>query len=150
MIAVAAIAPTIDEGAESAQAGDQQLRRVRNGEAAHSQDAEVILRSRMFPPLLTRKPWSPALHNAAAMAVPYSFSRSGNVGADNQLPCRCRQWQAQTTATVGVSSVPDPEAPDDLDHAAARPSARPGQARPGQARPGQAIICPFPLDRRRW
>lgn len=41
MIAVAAIAPTIDEEAESAQAGDQQLRLVRNGEAAHSQDAEV-------------------------------------------------------------------------------------------------------------
>jgi len=72
VIAVAAIAPTIDEGAESAQAGDQQLRRVRNGEAAHSQDAEVILRLSTFAPLLPQTPWYWSLHYTAAMALHYS------------------------------------------------------------------------------
>jgi len=68
-----------------------------------------ILRSRMSAPLLSRKPWSWALHNAVAMAVPYSFSRAGNVGADNQRPHRYCQRQAQTTTPEGVGSVLDPD-----------------------------------------
>jgi len=43
------------------------------------------------------------------MAVPYSFSRAGNVGADNQRPHRYCQRQAQTTTPEGVSSVLDPD-----------------------------------------
>jgi hypothetical protein len=63
----------------------------------------------MSAPLLSRKRWSWALHDAAAMAVPYSLSGGDDVGADNQRPHRCCQRQAQTTTPEGVSSVLDPD-----------------------------------------
>ncbi|MHB1784162.1 MAG: DUF6933 domain-containing protein [Acidimicrobiales bacterium] len=42
-----------------------------------------ILRSRMSAPLLTRKPWSWRLHNAAAMALLYSYEAVGRPRGDN-------------------------------------------------------------------
>jgi hypothetical protein len=43
-----------------------------------------ILRSRMFAPLLTRKPWLRALHYAAAIALPYPDGPVARCRGDNQ------------------------------------------------------------------
>jgi hypothetical protein len=55
---------------------------------------------------MTRKPWSWALHNAAAMAVPYSLSGGDDVGVDNRLLYLCRV-SAPVTCSIRTTLTDD-------------------------------------------